>query len=399
MSHSASGHSAHTPSDAAKLKFSTRAIHVGQDPDAATGDTIPAIHLSSTFTQQGIGGHKGFEYSRSGNPTRANLETTLAAVEGGRFGLSFASGLAAMTTLLHTLKPGDQIIAGDDLYGGSVRLFDRVLGPWNVQTVYVPAGDPAAYAAAVTDKTRMIWLETPTNPLMRLVDIAAVAGIAAERKIPLAVDNTFASPYLQNPLALGATVAVHSTTKYIGGHSDIVGGALVMNDEELYTRCKFLQNAMGSVPGPFDCWLTSRGLKTLAVRMERHQSNAMAVARFLASHPAVKAVYYPGLPDHPQHELAKRQMRGFGGMLSFRPAGGRAAVEKFVTATRVFALAESLGGVESLICHPVTMTHGSIPAPVREKRGVTDDLLRLSVGIEDESDLIADLDRALAAAK
>jgi cystathionine beta-lyase/cystathionine gamma-synthase len=380
------------------MNFATKAIHVGQDPDPATGDTIPAIHLSSTFTQQGIGGHKGYEYGRSGNPTRAALEATLAAVEGGRHGLCFSSGLAAMTTLLHTLKPGDQLVAGDDLYGGSVRLFDRVLGPWGVQTVYVPAGDPAAYAAAVTDRTRMIWLETPTNPLMRLVDIAAVAGIAAKRGIPVAVDNTFASPYLQNPLALGAAVVVHSTTKYIGGHSDLVGGALVCDDEELFAQLKFLQNAMGAVPSPFDCWLASRGLKTLAVRMGRHQSNAGAVAAFLARHPAVQDVYYPGLPSHPQHELAKRQMRGFGGMISLRLRGGRPAADRFVAAVRVFAVAESLGGVESLICHPASMTHASIPADLRAARGVTDDLLRLSVGIEDEGDLIEDLDRGLTAA-
>jgi cystathionine beta-lyase/cystathionine gamma-synthase len=380
------------------MNFATKAIHVGQDPDPATGDTIPAIHLSSTFTQQGIGGHKGYEYGRSGNPTRAALEATLAAVEGGRHGLCFSSGLAAMTTLLHTLKPGDQLVAGDDLYGGSVRLFDRVLGPWGVQTVYVPAGDPAAYAAAVTDRTRMIWLETPTNPLMRLVDIAAVAGIAAKRGIPVAVDNTFASPYLQNPLALGAAVVVHSTTKYIGGHSDLVGGALVCDDEELFAQLKFLQNAMGAVPSPFDCWLASRGLKTLAVRMGRHQSNAGAVAAFLARHPAVQDVYYPGLPSHPQHELAKRQMRGFGGMISLRLRGGRPAADRFVAAVRVFAVAESLGGVESLICHPASMTHASISADLRAARGVTDDLLRLSVGIEDEGDLIEDLDRGLTAA-
>ena len=380
------------------MNFATKAIHVGQDPDPATGDTIPAIHLSSTFTQQGIGGHKGYEYSRSGNPTRAALEATLAAVEGGRHGLCFASGLAAMTTLLHTLKPGDQLVAGDDLYGGSVRLFDRVLGPWGVQTVYVAAGDPAAYAAAITDRTRMIWLETPTNPLMRLVDIAAVAGIAAKRGIPVAVDNTFASPYLQNPLALGAAVVVHSTTKYIGGHSDLVGGALVCDDEELFAKLKFLQNAMGAVPAPFDCWLASRGLKTLAVRMGRHQTNAAGVAAFLARHPAVQDVYYPGLPSHPQHELAKRQMRGFGGMISLRLRGGRPAADRFVSAVRVFAVAESLGGVESLICHPASMTHASIPADLRAARGVTDDLLRLSVGIEDEGDLIEDLNRGLTAA-
>lgn len=377
------------------MEFATRAIHAGQEPDPTTGATIVPIHPTSTFTQSGLGEHKGFEYGRSGNPTRAALETCLAALEGANYGLAFASGLATENTILSALRPGDHIVAGDDLYGGTYRLFERVARPMGIQTTYVPAREVAAYAAAITDQTRYVWAETPTNPLLTLVDIAAVAQVAHARGAKLIVDNTFASPYIQRPLELGADVVFHSTTKYINGHSDVVGGALMTSDQELYEQYKFFQNAAGGVPSPFDCWLVMRGVKTLAVRMRQHEENGCAIARFLDGHPKVRKVYYPGLEQHPDHELARRQMHGFGGMVSFDMKGGLAAVKRTVKRLRIFALAESLGGVESLCCHPATMTHASIPTEVREARGVTDTLLRLSVGIEDARDLIADLTQAL----
>jgi cystathionine beta-lyase/cystathionine gamma-synthase len=379
------------------MEFATRAIHAGQEADPTTGATITPIYQTSTYTQQGLGDHKGFEYSRTGNPTRAALEECLAALENARFGLAFGSGMAATSAVLSILRPGQHVIAGDDLYGGTYRIFERVLRPMGVEFSYVPARDIAAYEAAIRPETAMIWAETPTNPLLSLVDVRALAQMAGARNIPLVVDNTFATPYLQRPLDLGATIVVHSTTKYLNGHSDVVGGAALTSDEQLYSDIKFYQNAAGGVPSPFDSWLVLRGAKTLAVRMRQHCENAQAVAEYLAQHPLVRTVYYPGLSGHPDHELAKRQMNGFGGMVSFAFEGTRADVDTFVRHLRVFALAESLGGVESLCCHPASMTHGSIPAQVREARGVTDTLLRLSVGIEDVRDLIADLEQALAA--
>ncbi len=377
------------------MEFSTRAIHVGQEADPSTGATITPIFQTSTYTQQGLGEHKGYEYSRTHNPTRSALEACLASLENADYGLAFASGLAAASAVLSTLRPGDHVVAGDDLYGGSYRLFEKILRPMGVQIDYVPAADVAAYGEAIRPKTRMIWAETPTNPLLNLVDIAAVAKIANERGVTLVVDNTFATPYLQRPLDLGAHVVVHSTTKYINGHSDVIGGAVLTSDHKLYDEIKFYQNAAGGVPSPFDSWLTLRGVKTLAVRMRQHCENARRVADFLAGHPRVQKVYYPGLATHPDHALAKRQMRDFGGMVSFAFEGTRADVDAFVRRLKLFALAESLGGVESLCCHPASMTHGSIPKEERERRGITDTLLRLSVGIEDADDLIADLDQAL----
>jgi cystathionine gamma-lyase len=379
------------------MHFSTRAIHVGQEADTATGATITPIYQTSTYSQEGLGGHKGFEYSRTGNPTRAALETCLASLENARFGLAFGSGMAATSAVLSLLRPGDHIVAGDDLYGGTYRIFERVLRPMGISIDYVTARDTSAYQAALHPETRMIWIETPTNPLLALVDISAVAKIAARQGARLVVDNTFATPYLQHPLDLGAHVVVHSTTKYINGHSDIIGGAVLTSDEPAYTDIKFYQNAAGGVPSPFDSWLVLRGVKTLAVRMQKHCENALLVAEFLSTHPLVQTVYYPGLPSHPDHELAGRQMSAFGGMVSFAFDGTLADVDTFVRSLRVFSLAESLGGVESLCCHPTSMTHGSIPKEERERRGITDTLLRLSVGIEDQADLIADLDQALAA--
>jgi cystathionine beta-lyase/cystathionine gamma-synthase len=378
------------------MEFATRAIHAGQEADPATGATIFPIYQTSTYTQAGLGDNKGFEYSRSGNPTRQALETCLASLENARYGLAFASGLAAENTILSALRPGDHVVAGDDLYGGTYRLFERVYRPLGIEISYVPARETAAYAAAITPATKFVWAETPTNPLLTLVDIKAVATIAHAKGAKLIVDNTFATPYLQLPLDLGADVVFHSTTKYINGHSDVVGGALMTSDDDLFEHFKFHQNAAGGVPGAFDSWLVLRGVKTLAVRMRQHSENAQAIATYLSGHPKVRAVYYPGLPSHPDHALARAQMRCFGGMVSFDMAGGLAAVKRAVKKFNIFALAESLGGIESLCCHPATMTHASIPAAVREARGVTDTLLRLSVGIEDANDLIGDLEQALS---
>jgi O-succinylhomoserine (thiol)-lyase len=377
------------------MRFATRAIHAGQEPDPTTGATITPIYQTSTYTQQGLGEHKGYEYSRTGNPTRAALETCLAALEGSEFGLAFASGMAATSAVLSLLEAGDHVVACDDLYGGTYRIFEQVLRRARLAFDYVPAGDTAAYERAIRASTRMIWIESPTNPLLDLVDIAAVAAIAHRHGLLLVVDNTFASPYLQQPLALGADIVVHSTTKYINGHSDVIGGAVICARQDIHEQIQFYQNAAGGVPSPFDAWLTLRGVKTLAVRMRQHEENAMAVARFLAEHPRVRAVFYPGLEGHRGHALARRQMRGFGGMVSFDLRGSRVDVDAFCRRLHVFALAESLGGVESLACHPATMTHASIPVEERERRGVTETLMRLSVGIEDVEDLIADLDQAL----
>lgn len=378
------------------MKFATKAIHAGQEPDPTTGAVMTPIYQTSTYAQEGLGVNKGHEYARTSNPTRSALEACIASLENGTYGLAFASGLAAEHTVLNLLNTGDHIVSCDDLYGGTYRIFERIMGRYQVQASYVTAGDIPAYERAIRPNTRLIWMETPTNPLLRLVDIRAVADIAHRHNLLLVVDNTFSSPYFQRPLDLGADIVLHSTTKYINGHSDVIGGALVMNDPKVYESLKFLQNAAGAVPGPHDAWLTLRGIKTLAVRMRQHEENARTVARFLAEHPRVEKVYYPGLPSHPDHELAKRQMSGFGGMVSFQFKGTLADVDHVVRRFKVFTFAESLGGVESLVCHPASMTHGSIPREIRESRGLTDTLLRLSVGIEDSEDLLADLQHALA---
>jgi cystathionine gamma-lyase len=378
------------------MKFATKAIHAGQEPDPSTGAIMTPIFQTATYVQEGLGEHKGFEYARTGNPTRSALEACIAAIEDGKYGLAFASGMAAESAILSLLSSGDHIVSCDDLYGGSYRLFERVMRRYNIETSYVPAGNVVGYEQAIRPNTKMIWLETPTNPLLKLVDIRAIAEIAHQHNLPVVVDNTFASPYFQQPIKLGADIVVHSTTKYINGHSDVVGGALVLNNEEVYEAIKFYQNAAGGIPSPFDSWLTLRGIKTLAVRMRQHEENARAVAIFLAEHPRVEKVYYPGLPSHPDYELAKRQMRGFGGMVSFQFKGTYADVAQIVRRFKVFSLAESLGGVESLVCHPASMTHSSIPKDIRESRGLTDTLLRLSVGIEDIEDIIGDLEQALS---
>jgi cystathionine gamma-lyase len=356
---------------------------------------VVPIYATSTYTQEAPGKHKGYDYSRSGNPTRAALETCLAALEGGERGLAFASGLAATTAVLSVLRPGDELVAASDLYGGTYRLLERVFRPWGLITHYTDDLRPEGFTRVLTPKTKLVWIETPTNPLLQLVDIAAVAEVAHRHGALLAVDNTFASPYLQQPLRLGADLVVHSTTKYLGGHSDVVGGA-VIGRAELLGPVAFYQNAAGGVPGPFDAYLTLRGLKTLEVRMQKHCGNARRLAAWLAAQPQVERLYYPGLPAHPGHDLAVKQMRDFGGMLSLKLKGGAAAARRFMTRTRLFSLAESLGGVESLLCHPATMTHASIPAELRLARGIDDGLMRLSVGIEDAEDLEEDLRQALA---
>ncbi|HZZ49464.1 MAG TPA: cystathionine gamma-synthase [Pseudonocardia sp.] len=374
--------------------FSTRAIHVGQDPDPTTGSVIVPIHATSTYAQDGVGGTRnGYEYSRTANPTRTALAECLAALEGGRHGLIFGSGMSATDTLLRVaLRPGDHLLIPHDAYGGTFRLVDKVLTGWGIEYSAVDLGDVGAVRAALRPTTRMIWCETPTNPLLSIADIAALAEVAAESQARLVVDNTFASSYLQTPLALGASVVVHSTTKYLGGHSDVVGGALITDDTGLAEELAFAQNSTGAVPGPFDSWLTLRGVKTLAVRMERHCDNAERVVAALSGHPRVSGVHYPGLPEHPGHEVAAKQMRRFGGMVSFQVADGEAGALAVCGATTVFTLAESLGGVESLIEHPGRMTHASTVGSLLQ---VPSDLVRLSVGIEDAEDLIDDLLRAL----
>ncbi|WP_343600759.1 cystathionine gamma-synthase [Mycobacterium sp.] len=374
--------------------LSTKAIHAGYHTDPATGAVNPPIYTASTFAQDGVGGLRaGFEYARTANPTRAVLEATLAAVEDGRFGRAFSSGMAATDCALRAvLRPGDHVVIPDDAYGGTFRLIDKVFTQWGVRHTPVALSDLDAVRASLTPRTRLIWVETPTNPLLSIADIAAIAELGREHSAKVLVDNTFASPALQQPLTLGADIVLHSTTKYIGGHSDVVGGALVTGDEELDAAFGFLQNGAGAVPGPFDAYLTIRGLKTLVLRMQRHSENAAAVAEFLAGHPSVSTVRYPGLPSHPGHDIAARQMRGFGGMVSARMRGGRKAAEDLCATTSVFILAESLGGVESLIEHPAAMTHASTAGSQLE---VPDDLVRLSVGIEDVADLLADLEQAL----
>jgi cystathionine beta-lyase/cystathionine gamma-synthase len=374
--------------------FATRALHVGQGPDPATGAVVQPIHLATTYRQSAVGVHQGFEYSRSNNPTREALEVCLASLESARHCLAFASGLAATTTVMLLLEAGDHVVVNDDVYGGTARLFTTVLSRYGLRFDSADLRDPDALRAALTDRTRMVWVESPTNPLLRLVDIAAVAEIARERGVLTVVDNTFATPVLQNPLALGADIVVHSSTKYLGGHSDVVGGAVMLDDDGLAASLRFHQNAVGAVPSPFDCWLLLRGVKTLELRVRRQCTNALAVAEFLATHPAVRAVHHPGLGSHPQHALALRQMSGGGGMVSFEVESEERALE-VLARLRVFLLAESLGAVESLAEHPGRMTHASISPEQRARVGVGDGLIRLSVGVEDVDDLIGDLDRAL----
>jgi cystathionine gamma-lyase len=376
----------------------TNAIHVGSEPEKRTGAVNVPIFQTSTYAQRAPGDHTGFEYSRTRNPTRDALEANLAALEGGKHGLAFASGCAATDAIMHALSAGDHVVSTDDVYGGTFRLFDKVYRRHGLDFTFVSAADTQAYERALTPKTKLIWLETPTNPLLSIVDIEAITSLAKKRGIPVAVDNTFASPYLQQPLALGATLAVHSVTKYLGGHSDVVGGAIATADDEWYQRLKFLQNAAGAVLGPMDSYLTLRGIKTLHVRMDRHSDNAEELARMLSRHPKVTRVIYPGLESHPHHALAKKQMRRPGGMISFVVKGGIDASRRLLTGMEVFTLAESLGGVESLIEHPAIMTHASIPKEMREARGIDDGLIRISAGIEHVDDLKRDLENALARA-
>ncbi len=375
-----------------KLGFETLAIHAGQEPDGQTGAVTVPVYQTSTFVQQAVGRHKGYEYARTGNPTRTALEECLAALEDGAWGLAFASGMAATDAIAHLLGSGDHVVMGDDVYGGTYRLFARVLDRAGVALTAVDMRAPAKVRRAMRRRTKLVWIETPTNPLLKVVDIAAIAEIAHAGGALAVADNTFASPYLQNPLAHGVDLVLHSTTKYIGGHSDVVGGAVVGREEDLRARLAFIQNAAGGVPGPFDAWLVLRGAKTLGVRMERHSANGMAVAQWLSEHPRVTRVNYPGLPSHPQHELAKRQMKSFGGMVSFELRGGEAAAKRMVARTRIFSLAESLGGVESLIEVPLAMTHGSVRGT---KLAPPAGLVRLSVGIETIDDLIGDLAQAI----
>jgi cystathionine gamma-lyase len=377
-------------------KLATLAIHAGQAPDPTTGAIMTPVYLTSTYVQAGPGKHKGYEYSRTGNPTRRALEECVAALEGGKHGLAFASGCAAASTLLHMLRTGDHVVCGDDVYGGTYRLFSKVWTRAGLHFDFVDLTDPSRLEAVLRPETKLVWVESPTNPLLKLFDLAAIADRCRARGVRLAVDNTFMSPCFQRPLELGADLVVHSMTKYLNGHSDVVGGCIVTSDDALAQELAYLQNAVGAVPGPLDCFLVLRGLKTLPLRMERHSENALALARWLERHPAVERVVYPGLESHPQHALAQRQMTGFGGMLTVTLAGGLAAARRVLERTRLFACAESLGGVESLIEHPAIMTHASVPPEQRQALGIHDGLIRLSVGLEDVGDLQEDLAQALA---
>ena len=381
------------------MKFNTRAIHAHQHPDPTTGAVITPIYQTSTFHQEDAGVFKGWDYTRCGNPTVDTLAGVLAALEGGMHGYCFSSGMGAMVTLCHALlKPGDHMVMGDDVYGGTFRYVTKVLQKYNIEVTAVDMTDAANVAAAVRPNTRLIYMETPTNPLLKMCDIEAIVKIARQQQIPTCLDNTFASPYLQSPFEFGVDIILHSTTKYIGGHSDVVGGALILRDDQFREAIHFHRNTLGATPDPFNSWLTLRGVKTLGVRMQAHCKNAQAVAEYLSKHPGVESVVYPGLPSHPQHELAKKQYKhGFGGMISFRIKGGEKEARTFLKAVKVFTLAESLGGVESLIEHPALMTHLSVDPAVRQQIGITDNLIRLSVGIEDMEDLIADLEQAFVA--
>lgn len=378
------------------IQFNTKTIHGGQEPDASYGAVMPPIYQTSTYAQAAPGDHKGYEYSRTHNPTRTALEKNLASIENGRYGLAFASGLAAIDAVMKLLQPGDEVVSSNDLYGGSYRLFVKIFETMGIRFHFVDLTQPEAVFQKINEKTKLIWIETPTNPMMRVVDIASYVRLAKDLDIMIAVDNTFASPYLQQPLDLGVDIVMHSATKYLAGHSDLILGTLVVNDDTLYEKLAFIQNASGAVPGPMDCFLTLRGIKTLAVRMQRHCENATKIAKFLAEHSTIEKVYWPGFDSHPQHDIAKAQMRDYGAMLSFVSKGA-----DFEKTTRIlkkftlFTLAESLGGVESLVGHPASMTHASIPKAMREEQGVVDGLIRLSVGIEAVSDLIQDLEQAI----
>jgi cystathionine gamma-lyase len=382
------------------VKFETRSIHIGQDADPGTGATIPPVYLTTTFTQRAPGEHAGFDYSRSGNPTRDGLEACLASLEGGEACAAFASGLAACSAVFQSLDPGDGVVASHDLYGGTFRLLDKVFKPWGLEVAFAEQAGAASYERAIRSlaRPRLLWLETPTNPLLDVVDIAALSSLARSHGMRVAVDNTFATPYLQRPIELGADWVVHSTTKYISGHSDVVSGAVIARSAGDLERIRFLQNAVGAVPGPLDCYLVQRGVKTLAVRMDRHCANALELARALDGAEGIGRVIYPGLPSHPGHHIAGRQMSGFGGMVSLELEGGLDAARRFCSGLRVFACAESLGGVESLCSHPATMTHASIPRAVRLARGITDGIVRLSVGLEHIADLAEDVRQALSRA-
>ncbi|MHB2026085.1 MAG: cystathionine gamma-synthase [Elusimicrobiota bacterium] len=381
------------------FRFSTLAVHAGQFPDPTTGAVMTPIYQTSTYVQKAPGRHKGFDYSRTANPTRSALEAALTALEGARHGLCFSSGMAAISTVVMTLNAGDHVVSCDDLYGGTYRAFTKVFTRLGINFTFVNASNPRAVEKSLTSRTRMIWIETPSNPLLKITDIRLICALARRRGVLAAVDNTFASPALQRPLSLGAGLVVHSTTKYLGGHSDVVGGFIATDDQYLYEKLKFLQNSVGAIPGPMDCFLTLRGVKTLAVRMERHCANAMAIARHLNSHPEVERVHYPGLAAHPGHRIAKSQMSGFGGMLSFELKGGISRAKRMIVKTNIFCLAESLGGVESLIGHPASMTHAAIPRQERMRAGLSDGLIRLSVGVEDVRDMITDLDQAISKSK
>jgi len=379
-----------------KLKFNSKTIHGGQKPDEAYGAVMPPIYQTSTYAQTTPGGHKGFEYSRSGNPTRAALENSFASIESGEYGLAFASGLAAMDAVVKLLNPGDEVVSTNDLYGGSYRIFKQIFEKYGLVFHFVDMQNVSEIENKINSKTRLIWVETPTNPMMNIIDIEAVSSLAKKHDILMAVDNTFATPYLQRPLEMGADIVMHSATKYLGGHSDVVLGALIVRDKDLADKLYFIQNASGAVCGPMDSFLVLRGIKTLHVRMQRHCENGKVVAEYLKQHPKIDKVYWPGFEEHPNHDIAKDQMHDFGGMISFIPNGGTfEEAVKIVEKLQIFTLAESLGGVESLAGHPASMTHASIPKEEREKSGVMDSLVRLSVGIEDASDLIADLEQAI----
>lgn len=378
-----------------KQRFETRAIHAGCEPDSGTGAIMTPIFQTSTYVQESPGKHKGYDYSRTHNPTRTALEKNIASLEEGKYGLAFSSGMSAISTITQMLNAGDHIICSDDVYGGTFRLFDKVLKKFNLEFDFIDLTSLQSLERYIKNTTKLVWLESPSNPLLKLIDIEATARTAKSHGIITVVDNTFATPFFQKPLKLGADIVMHSTTKYLNGHSDVIGGALVMNDQGLYDKLQFLQNAAGGVPGPFDCFLVLRGIKTLAIRMERHAENAIKIAQFLENHSKVRKVLYPGLKSHPQHELARKQMTGFGGIVTFFIKGGLEAARRFLERVKIFSLAESLGGVESLIEHPAIMTHASLPKEVREKIGISDELIRVSVGIENVDDLIGDLKQAL----
>lgn len=381
--------------DKKEHRFATKAVHAGQSPDPATGAIMTPVYFTSTYVQEAPGKHKGFDYARTVHPTRQALEANLAALEGAKHGLCFASGMAATSTVIEMLSSGDHVIAGNDLYGGTYRVFTKVFERFGLKFSFVDTTNLKAIEAAWTPQTKLLWIETPSNPMLKITDLRSACAWARSKGVKVAVDNTFATPVMQRPLGLGADIVVHSTTKYLGGHSDVIGGCALTSDAEIYEKLKFLQNAVGAVPGPMDCFLLLRGTKTLPLRMKKHYENAMAVATHLSAHPQVAKVHYPGLPQHPGHEIAKVQMCGFGGMISFELKGDMERAKRMISATKIFALAESLGGVESLIGHPPSMTHGSIPREERLKAGLVDGLIRLSVGIEDIEDLIEDLDQAI----